>query len=121
MGVGRESAVFRHLREAEIANWLQRANQQAACLPCFFAGDIHAEILAVDGVDISVASRAENDEVPRGWPAIGMRGGVGRCVVRTQVGLDLDNAANNGPPTGHADQQLSKQPWGNKLGRRFKK
>ena len=49
--------------------------------------------LAVDRVDVGVTGRAEEDQVARGGPAVGVRGGIGRSVVGTEIGLHLHDAA----------------------------
>jgi hypothetical protein len=59
VGVGRKAAVFRHLQDTEIANRLKRTDENASGMAFRFAGYVHAEILAVYGIHISVPGWAE--------------------------------------------------------------
>ena len=63
---------------------LQRAQQDSPSHTLFFAGEIHAVVAAIDEVDIRVAWGPEKDFVPRRWPAMRVRRGVGRLVVRAR-------------------------------------
>jgi len=44
-----------------------------------------------------------------GWPAIGVSRRVGRIVVRTEIGLDFDDASGHHTTLGSVDQQLAEQ------------
>ena len=72
-------------------HWFERAEQDSACLAIRFAGDIEAEVLTVDGVDVGVAGWTEQDGVSRRGAAMGMGCRVRRIVVGTEVGFHLDD------------------------------
>ncbi len=52
---------------------------------------------------------------------MGVRGGVGRIVVRAQVGLDFDDAAGQPSGAGAVREDLAEQPRGDLLRRGLKK
>jgi len=115
--IGRKTAVEGHLGEA--GQGLQGANQYAAGGAFDLAGDIHAEITAVDGIDIGMAWGAEDDAVPRRGAAIGMSGRVGWIVVRAEVGFDFDNATSKDAGSGFVRKDFPEQARGHLLGVRF--
>ena len=88
--LGGKAAIRGH--QVHAGDRLQRAQQHAACVALGFAADVHAEVSAVDGVDIGVPGRAEENLVARSGSAMRVGGRVGRVVVRAQVGLDFDDA-----------------------------
>ena len=117
--IGRKSPVLSHVRNAEIANRLKRAQQNAPGLPLRLTGNIHAEISSVDGINIRVTSRAEQHLIAGGGAAMRVRGRIGRVVVRAKIGFDLSNPANYRARVGPADKQLPEQPRGDVLGLKF--
>lgn len=112
---GGESAIGSHLRESQ--NGFKGAEEDAAGLALGLAADVHAEVSAIDGVDVGVAGGAEEDAVAWGGAAMGVRRGVGRLVVRAEVSLHLHNAADDGLGAGvrHVHQQLAEQTRGDKF------
>ena len=68
---------------------LERAQQHAGPLALRLAGKIHAEMHAVDEVDVGEPGRPEQHRVARRLAGKGVRGGI----VEAEVGLHLDNAA----------------------------
>lgn len=110
-----EAAIGCHGIEA--GDGFERAQQDAAGLTFDFATDIGAEVLAIDAVDIRMARRAEQDLVARRGAAIGVGGGVRSGVVRSEVGLDLHDAAGEGAGGSAVHQQLVEEPRGHLLGR----
>jgi hypothetical protein len=115
VGVGPKTAVLRHLSSTEIAHRLKGADEYAPSLPFRLASYIHAKVLAIDGVNIGVAGRTENYEIAWSGSTVRVRGWVWRRIVRTEIGLNLDDAANNRAVVGPADQQLAKQARRNVL------
>jgi len=74
----------------------QRAQQHAACPVLGLASDIRAEVSPVDCIDIRMTCGTKENGVPRRGAAMGVRGRVGRIVVRAQVCLGL-----HAPPSQH--------------------
>lgn len=116
---GIQAAVEGHLRLP--GDRFQGANQHAACAAFDFARDIGAEVAAVDGVDVGVAGRSEENRVPWGETTMGVGGGVGWCIVRAQIRFDFNDAASQDAGAGAMDEQFPKQPWGGQLRRHLKK
>ena len=52
-----------------------------------------------------MARRPEEDFVTRRWPAMGVRSGVGCCVVGAEIGFNLDDAASNDAGCGFVQHQ----------------
>lgn len=115
---GWETPIADHLFEA--SNRLERSEQNGPGLALFLAGDVHAVVQAVDGVNISVSGGAEEYLVAWGGSAMGVCRWVGGIVMRTEVCFELDDAAGK-PSRGRAAREdFAKQARGDVLYRRFK-
>ena len=114
---GWEAAVGGHLGKAE--KGLKGAQKDAPGQACGLAGDVHAEVAAVDGIDIGVSGGAEEGAVARGGAAMGVGGGVGRQMVRAKVGLGFHDAASEVlrtvPVLKAVDEQFAQQARGDPL------
>jgi len=64
-GYGRKAAVDGHLGGAVLAGWLEGAEQNAAGRALGLAGDVHAEVAAIDGIDIGVGGGTESPRKAR--------------------------------------------------------
>ncbi len=95
--------------------------RHAARLASDLAGDVQAEIPAVDRVDIGMARQAEQHQIARCRAAMRVSRGIGRGLVRPEIGLHLHNPADHlraaVPPS---DQQLPQKPRSDPLRPRFK-
>ena len=89
-----EGAVAGHLLNA--GDGLEGAQKDAAGLAFCFAGDVHAEVAAVDGVDVGVAGVAEENQIARSGTAMGMGCGVGRGVMGAEIGFGFNDATDDG-------------------------
>lgn len=87
---------------------LQGAQEHATCFSLDFATDVHAEITAINGINISVAGGAEEHPVSRSGPAMRVGGWIGRVVVRAHVRFDFDNSACDQARARKVRQQLAK-------------
>ena len=67
--------------------------------------NVHAVVHAVNQVYVGVARRPEHRLVARGQPARGVRG----QVMRSEVGFDLDDAADSRQSVRDMHQQLAEQ------------
>lgn len=92
LGLSCNAAIGSHAIEA--GERLEGAQEKTASETRSLAADIHAVITTVDGIHISKSGWAEEDGVAGRGPAMGVGGGIGRVVVGTEVGLDLDDAPN---------------------------
>jgi len=89
---GGKTAIQRHLIQAQLSYWFKSAEQDAPGPALGFTSDIHAEVAAVDCIDIRMARRTKDNEIAGRGTAMGVSGGVGRAVVGTQVGLHLNDS-----------------------------
>ena len=121
MNVRRKASILSHLLHAEIAYRFKRANEYATCLPFRLAGYIHAEISSVDGVHVCVPGWTEQHLIARRWPAMRVRGRIGRDIVRAEIGLDLDNTPDDWARAGCGNQQFPEQSRGHMLGASLEK
>jgi hypothetical protein len=90
-GVLWKAAIGSHAREAGYR--FERTDKDAARKALDLATDVHAVITAVDGVNIGVPGRTEEDEVARGGTAMRVGGWIGRDVVGAEVGFDFDDSS----------------------------
>jgi hypothetical protein len=102
-----EAAVVDHLLDSR--DWLEGTNEDAAGLSFGFAGYVHAEVAAVDGVDVGVPGVAEEDLVAGSGAAVSVCGGVDGVIVGAEVGFNLDDAAGDHALTGAVDEELAEQ------------
>jgi len=114
----RQASIDGHLAGAR--QRFKRTQEQATRLALDFAGNIRAEITAIDRVNICVTGGAKKDAVTWSGAAMGVSGRVGRVVVRAQVGFDFDD-----PPCQHAGvrsmrENLAQQARGYMLRRSLK-
>lgn len=112
-----KAAVADHLLDSR--DWLQGTNEHATGLAFGFAGDVHAEVAAVDGVDVGVTGVAEEDFVARSGATMGVGSGVDGVVVGAKVGFDLDDAAGDYALIGLVNQDLAEQAGGDEGGEVF--
>ncbi len=117
--VWRQAATAGHLFDPR--QRLERTQEDATSQTFFLAGKIHAVIAAVDEVDIRVTRRAEQDFVPRRWPAMRMRGGIGCRGVGAEVGFDFDYTAGEPSGTSAVREDFAEQSRGYVLGRGLEK
>lgn len=101
--------MLRHQLDAH--HRLQCAEEQATGAARRFARDVHAEIQTVDGVDVSVSCWAEDDFVARRGSAVRMGGGIGRIVVRPEIGFHFNDAAGHGSCRCSAEEKLAEKTW----------
>jgi hypothetical protein len=85
----------------------ESADEDAAGEVVGFAGDVHAEVAAVDGVDVGVPGGAEEDLIAGSGAAMGVGGRVGRGAVGAEVGFGLDDAACHFA----VDEKLAEEAW----------
>jgi hypothetical protein len=112
-GLG-QSAVAGHLFLS--GDGFERADQYAASLPPGLTRNVHAGVAAIDDIDVGIAGVAEKHQVTRSGPAVGVGGGVGRIIVRAEIGLGFHDAAGEEAGVGSMDQELAQQAGRNKLG-----
>jgi len=117
---GRDAAIFSHPGDAEIAYGLESAKQNAPGSSYRLAGYIHAEVSAVYGVYICVAGGSEDHLVSRSWAAMRMRRGIGRVVVRTEIGFYFNDPAENRAFAGAANEEFPEQPGSHVRGMKLK-
>jgi hypothetical protein len=98
---------------------LESADQDAAGLSPGLTGNVHAEVAAVDGIDVSMAGVAEKHEVAGSGSAVGVCGGVGRVVVGAEIGLRFHDAAGEDAGGGTVDQELAQKAGSNAIGTVF--
>lgn len=120
---GLQAAVFGHLIYP--GNRLQSAEEYATGAAFDLAGDIGAEIAAVDGIHVRMPSGTKENGVPRRWSAMRMGSRIGRVVVRAEIGFDFDDAAGEVLRTvlvfDPMDEDFAKQARSHELRRRLKK
>ena len=87
-GVAGDAAESGHRIEA--ADWIQCTDEDSPCLGGEVGGDVETVVHTVDEVNVCTAGRAEEDSVVGGEAASGVGGGIGEA----EVGLDLDDAAD---------------------------
>ena len=107
LGVRGKAAVARHRFKA--SHWFECTKQDSAGHAVGLAGDIEAVVLAVDGVNIRVTWRAEEDGVTRRGTAMGVGCRVRWIVMRTEVGFDLYDAAGKNFASDAMDEKLAEQ------------
>jgi hypothetical protein len=112
-----QPAIARHLFEA--GDRFESSQENTAGLTFSLAGDIHAEVPAVDGVHVGMAGMAEKDLVPGSGTAMGVGRRVGRVVVGTHVGFDFNDSADEGFSAGAMDQKLAQKARGDEVGAVF--
>src|SRR5580698_3306022 len=98
---------------------LQGAEEHAASQALRLAGNIGAEITAIDRIDIRVPGRAEENRIPRRGSAVGVGSGIGRLVVGTEIGFDFDNPAGEAPTLRPMHKHLAQQARRHQLWRSF--
>ena len=98
-----DAAVARHCLLT--GNWIESANEDAACVADGFAGDIEAVVDSIDEVDVGVAGGSEDDFVARRTAGGGVRGGI----VYAEVGFRFDDAAGQGLICDFADKNFSEE------------
>lgn len=97
---------------------LQGSKENASGLAFGLAGDVQAEVIAVDEIDVSVARRSEEHAIAVG----GTGGGVSRGVIGSKVGFGFNDATGKNDATGSkmamfaADQKFSKKVAGHGAG-----
>jgi hypothetical protein len=97
----------------EACDGLEGADEDAAGLAVWEAGEIQTEVHAVDEVDVGEAGRSEEDGV-----ACGLTGeGVGGGVVEAEVGFDFEDAAGEVFAVEGADEELAEEVARDELGR----
>ncbi len=111
--VSSEAAICGH--EVQSGDWFERAEEDAAGEAFGFATDVHAEMKAVDLVDIRMSGGAEEDCVAGSETAMRMGGRIWLRVVRAEVGLDLHDAPGDDAGRGAMDEQLSQEPGSDAL------
>jgi len=89
---------------------LQRADEDGVGHALIPGDEVEAVVEAVDEVHVGVARRPVHHPRAGGQPAARRVGGQ---VLRTEVSLDLDQAAPQPAPVHLADQQLAEQIAGN--------
>ena len=103
---------------------LQRTQQYTTRAARGLAGDVHAEVSAVDGVDIGVPGATKENGVPGRGAAVRVGGGVGWLVVRAKVGLGFNDAAGKDLRTvlvfDPMEEDFAQQARGHVLRRRLK-
>ena len=72
---------------------LQSAEKDAAGSSFDFTTNVHAEIASIDCIHIGVSSGTKKNLVAWRWAAMRVGRRVGRIVVRSKIGFDLDDAA----------------------------
>lgn len=117
--VGRQAAICSH--EVQPGDRFKGTEQDAAGEPFGFATDVHAEMKAVDLVDIRMPGGAEEHRVSRRWSAMRVGGRVWLLVVRTEISLDFDDASGYDPGGSAMDEQFSEQLGSDALGGVLKK
>lgn len=116
-GTRREAAILRHA--VETGYRFESTEQHASGKAIGLAADVHAVVHAVDGVDIGMAGGTEEDLVPRRGSAMRVGGGIGRVVVRAEIGLDLDDASGDQAMFGLVDEELAEEFGSDELGAAF--
>ena len=106
-GTCSEVAIAGHLRDAH--DGFEGADEHAAGKAVLFATDIHAEVLAIDGVDVGVAGGTEEDLIARSGSAVRVRGGVRNGVVRSEIGFDFDDTASDRAARGLMNEQFAEE------------
>jgi hypothetical protein len=74
---------------------LKCAKKNTASEALGLAANVHAEVHAIDSVEVGVTGGAEEDGIARGWSAMRVGGWIGLGVVRAKISLDLDDATCN--------------------------
>ena len=114
------AAIQGHLLQARLSYWLQRTQQHASCLSLGLTRDVHAEVTAVDHINIRMTRGAKEDAISRRGAAMGVGSRVRRIVMRTQIGFRLNNPPGKQTNTSAVHQHLSQQPRSYPLRRRLK-
>ena len=83
--------------------------------PFRLAGNVQAEVHAVNRIDISVPGQPEQHLVARRWSAMCVRRRVRRIVVRAEIRLHLHNPAGDDSCRAAMDKQLAQQSRRNQL------
>jgi hypothetical protein len=102
-----EAAIAGHRFEA--GDRFECAEEDSARLAIGLTGNVEAEILAVNGVNVRVARGAEEDGVARRRATMGVGRGVWWIVVRTEVGFDLYDTAGKDFVSDAMDEKLAEQ------------
>ena len=102
-----KTAICRHQVQAH--HWFERPEEDRACEALGFTADVHAEMHAIDSVEVGVPGGAEEDGVARGRSAMGVRGPVRRIVVGAKVSLYFHDAPGDDAVRRPMYQQLAEQ------------
>ena len=97
---------------SQVFHRFHRAQQDGGSMALAFRHDIHAEIHAVNEINVGMSGRAEHDLRPRGPSPGGMR----REIVLAQVSLDFHNFSDARDAAGPVYEQLSRQFAGDQSG-----
>ncbi len=115
--IRRKTAVARHRVKA--SHWFERAEEDSTGHAIGLTGDVEAVVLAVDGVNVRVTRRTEENDVARRGTAISVGCGIRWIVVRTEVGFNLDDAAGKDFAPDAMDEEFAEQARRYELGRVF--
>ena len=126
-GAGREVSCRRARSQTSIDGHLLRANQRlkraqenAASFALDFAGNIRAEIAAIDRVDVGVTGGTKQDQVARCGAAVRVSGRIGWAVVGAEVGFDFDDPSSQYAGVCPMGEDFAEQARGYLVRRRFK-
>ena len=103
--LGRQVEVAEASHVGESDKGFEGAEEDASGLTIAEAGDVEAEVISVDEVDVDVAGRSEKDGVTKGASG----GGVGGGIIGAEVGFGLDDASGEYMAPVPANEYLSEK------------
>jgi hypothetical protein len=117
--VGWDVAICRH--KVDPGDRFKRAQQNGAGEARGFATDVHAEVKAVNLVDVRMSSGAKEDLGAGRGPSMRMGSAIRLRVVGPEVGFELDDASDDDARRRAMDEQFSEEPGTDELGGTLKK